>query len=465
MKRAQFRGCLLGGACGDALGAKVEFVTQSVTIFRKYGPTGIRDIGMNYNVVGGVTDDTQMTLFTAEGLISALLPILISQRGDKSAATDQTPDSTNPLFEAENYVPAVHQSYLRDHVASLFCCGDSRVLDTGPPFPDISSCVQQAVPALHQSYLRWLKTQGVNCNSPASRREVVEKGWLILQQALHSRRAPGNTCLQALMSGDVGSTRNIINDSKGCGGVMRVAPCALIVSAGFADIPKDQQLQLAFQLACAAAAITHTHASGWLSAGCLSSIILCVLCGDSLERAVEQTITLLKKEPKHKECLRKIEEATKLSKIFAKRSLEIEEKDASALKQELALEHIEMLGEGWVGEEALGISLYCSLISQDDFETAVCYSVNHGGDSDSTGAITGNILGALLRDTAIPVRWSKVVELRDVLQEVSDDLFDVLDPNRHENLSLKYPPAIMKTEDGTDLSTYYKEKKYGSHQS
>lgn len=60
---------------------------------------------------------------------------------------------------------------------------------------------------------------------------------------------------------------------------MRVAPCALIVSAGFADIPKDQQLQLAFQLACAAAAITHTHASGWLSAGCLSSIILCVLCG------------------------------------------------------------------------------------------------------------------------------------------------------------------------------------------
>ncbi|BBN13835.1 hypothetical protein Mp_6g06810 [Marchantia polymorpha subsp. ruderalis] len=424
MKRAQFRGCLLGGACGDALGAKVEFVTQSVTIFRKYGPTGIRDIGMNYNVVGGVTDDTQMTLFTAEGLISALLPILISQRGDKSAATDQTPDSTNPLFEAENYVPAVHQSYLR-----------------------------------------WLKTQGVNCNSPASRREVVEKGWLILQQALHSRRAPGNTCLQALMSGDVGSTRNIINDSKGCGGVMRVAPCALIVSAGFADIPKDQQLQLAFQLACAAAAITHTHASGWLSAGCLSSIILCVLCGDSLERAVEQTITLLKKEPKHKECLRKIEEATKLSKIFAKRSLEIEEKDASALKQELALEHIEMLGEGWVGEEALGISLYCSLISQDDFETAVCYSVNHGGDSDSTGAITGNILGALLRDTAIPVRWSKVVELRDVLQEVSDDLFDVLDPNRHENLSLKYPPAIMKTEDGTDLSTYYKEKKYGSHQS
>lgn len=79
---------------------------------------------MNYNVVGGVTDDTQMTLFTAEGLISALLPILISQRGDKSAATDQTPDSTNPLFEAENYVPAVHQSYLRfvsDPIGPIIC--------------------------------------------------------------------------------------------------------------------------------------------------------------------------------------------------------------------------------------------------------------------------------------------------------------------------------------------------------
>ena len=44
---------------------------------------------------------------------------------------------------------------------------------------------------------------------------------------LYSRRAPGGTCLSAIIQGNPGSVNNPINNSKGCGGIMRVAPLAL----------------------------------------------------------------------------------------------------------------------------------------------------------------------------------------------------------------------------------------------
>lgn len=66
------RGCLLGGAVGDALGAPVEFMTID-QIHRQFGSGGIRDFAPAYGRVGSVTDDTQMALFTAEGLIRAVV--------------------------------------------------------------------------------------------------------------------------------------------------------------------------------------------------------------------------------------------------------------------------------------------------------------------------------------------------------------------------------------------------------
>jgi ADP-ribosylglycohydrolase len=63
-------GCILGGAAGDALGAPVEFMKRS-EILARFGPQGIRDFAPAYGRIGAITDDTQMTLFTAEGLIRA----------------------------------------------------------------------------------------------------------------------------------------------------------------------------------------------------------------------------------------------------------------------------------------------------------------------------------------------------------------------------------------------------------
>ena len=49
--------------------------------------------------------------------------------------------------------------------------------------------------------------------------------------------------------------------------------------------------------------------------------------------------------------------------------------------------------------------------------------VNHSGDSDSTGAICGNIMGALLGRSAIPAHFTDQLELRDVIEEIATDLF------------------------------------------
>ncbi len=66
----RFLGCMLGGAVGDALGAPVEFMSRQ-EILRKFGPRGLTDLAPAYGGIGKITDDTQMTLFTAEGLLRA----------------------------------------------------------------------------------------------------------------------------------------------------------------------------------------------------------------------------------------------------------------------------------------------------------------------------------------------------------------------------------------------------------
>ena len=87
------------------------------------------------------------------------------------------------------------------------------------------------------------------------------------------------------------------------------------------------------------------------------------------------------------------------------------------------LDAIHQLGEGWVGDEALAIAIYCALKHADNFDQALIAAVNHKGDSDSTGAITGNILGAYLGLAGIPEKYRKDLELADVLMALADALY------------------------------------------
>ena len=82
---------------------------------------------------------------------------------------------------------------------------------------------------------------------------------------------------------------------------------------------------------------------------------------------------------------------------------------------------IECLGGGWTGHEALAIAVAC-VESEPTFEAGVLAAVNHSGDSDSTGSIVGNILGALYGVDAVPTRWLAELELRDEIEQLARDL-------------------------------------------
>ena len=86
------------------------------------------------------------------------------------------------------------------------------------------------------------------------------------------------------------------------------------------------------------------------------------------------------------------------------------------------IECIKNLGQGWVAEEALAIALYSVLKYKTDFKKAINCSVNHDGDSDSTGAVAGNIIGAIVGYEAIPEKFKTDLELRDVILTMANDL-------------------------------------------
>jgi len=65
----RIRGSLIGGAAGDALGYAIEFEKES-SIFGKYGEEGITEYQLDEaSGKAIISDDTQMTLFTADGLL------------------------------------------------------------------------------------------------------------------------------------------------------------------------------------------------------------------------------------------------------------------------------------------------------------------------------------------------------------------------------------------------------------
>lgn len=324
-------GCMLGGAVGDALGAPVEFMSDA-EIRSRFGPDGITEMAHAYGRVGAITDDTQMTLFTLEGVV-------------------------------------------RTSVRSR------------------SKGISDPVAIVGHAYLRWLHTQGVPWRTAGRTfaHSDAPDGWLVTVSELHSQRAPGNTCLSALKSDRFGSIEHPINDSMGCGGVMRAAPAALIGA------------DRAFRFGCEVAAITHGHPSGYLPAGFLAHVAAMLFDGSSLDDSVHSARQRLRQERGHKATLELVDRAIAMSKQGIPTA-----------------QQLESLGGAWVGHEALAIALACA-VSTDDTEAAIVAAVNHGGDSDSTGAIAGNLMGAAFGVDAIPPRWLAQLELRDVITELTTD--------------------------------------------
>jgi len=189
-----------------------------------------------------------------------------------------------------------------------------------------------------------------------------------------------------------------INNSKGCGGVMRIAPVGLL----FHKSPAQ-----AFEIGAELAAMTHGHPSGFLSAGYLAALIAFINNGDSLQDAISKSGDILTQYPGHEETQVAVDKALKL----------FEQGNPTYHK-------IELLGGGWVGEEALAIAVFCALSfpQHDEVLDALSLAVSHSGDSDSTGAICGHLLGALHGVQTLPEELLTALECRQIVQRLAWDI-------------------------------------------
>lgn len=332
--RDRIRGCLLGGAVGDALGAGVEFTTWE-DIELAHGPHGVQGYVPAYGRLGAVTDDTQMTIFTVEGLLRALV------RADKGI--------------------------------------------TG--LPDVVWC----------AYQRWLVTQGVEPLSPC---DGVRSGWVIGEQVLFDRRAPGNTCLRGLRRATPREPLpQSCTRSKGCGSVMRSAPFGLF---------RSWERTAVASTATECSHLTHGHPTAGHSSAALALMVHGLVNGRSLPAAVDEAVR----------DLRRLHPDAEETALAVSRAVDTARTDGAP-----TVGSVHRLGGGWVAEEALAIAVYCALASGDDVRAAMLASVNHSGDSDSKGAICGNLLGAALGDDAFPAAWTAGVEARGILLQLADDVY------------------------------------------
>ncbi|MCR4584807.1 MAG: ADP-ribosylglycohydrolase family protein [Lachnospiraceae bacterium] len=348
--RDKIRGCLFGGAAGDALGYPVEFLKEDA-IFGKYGDLGITRYEKDKRSGKAlISDDTQMTLFTANGLLA----------------------------------------------------GDTRGCLRGIQGPSAAY--------VYKAYFDWLITQEVPYFDKRAKDERSEC-WLLDVPGIFAVRVPGNTCISALEElkyhGRQGYPDTALkrNNSKGNGGLMRISPLALAYAGSESLDSLDEE-------GGEIARITHCHPLGYMPAAFLTHVINRIVYPHK-NMELEQIITEAKDTVKRiyfgDDGLSRLISVVDLSMKLAKN------KDDD-------LNNIHKIGEGWVAEETLGIALYCALRYRDNFSAGIIAAVNHNGDSDTTGAVAGNILGALCGYEAIEEKWKEDLELSDIILEMADDL-------------------------------------------
>lgn len=304
----RIRAMLMGGALGDAMGAEIEF--WPLDRIRRRFPAGIDRLLPHQGLTGAITDDTQMTLFAAEGLVRA------------------QSQSSRPLEE------------------------------------------------LHCAWLRWLATQGERAHLPLD----ASPSGLCRDPRLQTRRAPGTTCLSALRA-TTSPGAAARNDSKGCGGVMRLSPLAVCE-------PFDPDL------AAQSSALTHGHPIASAAAYVWSSLLRAAFEGRNLAEAAERLSG--KVEPG---CARALQ-------------------CALTAPRDGRPETVEMLGCGWVAEEAVAIALYAALAARD-LDHGLQIALVHSGDSDSTGAMAGSLLGLMHPDQVHIHPLARQVECADLIRRLA----------------------------------------------
>ena len=349
----KFRGCLVGGAVGDALGYPVEFKSID-EIKAAHGDAGIT----KYQCEGGealVSYNTQMAMFAAEGIMFGATHEFMRKKEEDRGSTLE---------------------YIEDYV--------------------------------FDSLLNWGKIQGY----AGSGVEINHESWIIEEnENLKENRAADEHIIELMKEGKGGTITEPVNQYKDGSCLTRVAPVAVFY---------DRDTEGADGIAMAGArvaALTNGHPFGYVSAAILADLInRLIYCeyeagSDALfgmvSEACDTAQRLFPDNAETKEVVNLISEAAALARES--------DDDVAAVQK---------IGQGWDANEALAIAVYCALKYKDSFEKGVLTAVNHSGNSETTGSLTGNILGAYLGLPKIPYTLNGInLELKFVIQELADDLY------------------------------------------
>ena len=296
--KQKFEAVLFGLALGDALGYPIEFLPLS-EIKQEYGQLGVQeppDPAL-------YTDDTQMTLALAEGLLDA---------------------------------------------------GLDADLDT-------------QMNAIGARFVAW-------------------------RNDLENHRAPGMTCITGVERFESGMSwrESGIATSKGCGSAMRVAAIGCLY--------QHDERRL-YEVARASGLITHGHPTAVAANIGAAYAVKLALDGVPVAQYLPKIMAFTDGiSEEFDQAIRRIGHAGAWS------------------DEEAAMEHI---GEGWVGEEAVALALYCVIRYPDDYSACVRRAANSEGDSDSVACIAGGIIGARLGLDAIPAAWRERCENHEYLRNLA----------------------------------------------
>ena len=220
---------------------------------------------------------------------------------------------------------------------------------------------------------------------------------------LHSpenNRAPGRTCITGVERFE--KSRNWrasgVAHSKGCGSAMRVA--------GIGCLYQHDEARLR-QVAEASSLITHGHPAAVAASIAAAYTVKLALDGTRVTEFLPRVMSFV----------------SGISDEFDAAIYRVGHAGAWT-DEEAALKHI---GEGWVGEEAVALALYCVIRYPDDYVACVRRAANTDGDSDSVACIAGGISGARLGLEAIPLAWRERCENREYLHDLAKRMARTID--------------------------------------
>ena len=227
---------------------------------------------------------------------------------------------------------------------------------------------------------------------------AMAKEFVEWSRSAENDRAPGTTCMAGCrnLGKGIGWQETGIVGSKGCGSAMRTAPIGLFYHA-------DEQKLI--EVARASSLPTHRHPTALASAAATALLTAWAIRREAPAEYPKRLAGAMQQMDGGEQVAGLVE---KVPALLRRRP---EEVLCSGV-----------LGEAWVGDEAVACALYCFCRSPEDYRTTVLTGANTVGDSDSIACVAGAISGAYNGLDAIPEKWRRQIEKSDELHRIAEKL-------------------------------------------